>query len=257
MQKKVYISVGHGGKDPGAVGKDANGKPLRESKINLNVSLKLAELLRSLGFLVLLSRETDDKFLTPNQMVAQAKAFRSDLVIGVHFNAGGGDGWEVLHQNTKESERLADAIGTEFNKINNPHGKNPTYVSPRNLGLMKSNMTTVITEGAYLDTVDVLEVQTLAGQHEYADAIFAGVCQYFGVKKEDNDMNQDEKSTQAKIEEETKKWKREAYTTALLELQRKGIIDGTSWTGAGRETEPAELWLVFTLLARIAKKLEV
>lgn len=49
----IFIDPGHGGMDPGMVGKNCN-----EADINLAISLKLADILHESGYLVVLSRET-------------------------------------------------------------------------------------------------------------------------------------------------------------------------------------------------------
>lgn len=180
--KRVYISVGHGGSDPGAIGRGVTGGIMRESKINLNVALRLAQKLREAGVDVMLSREDDQTFVNISTMKRQARAFKADCVIGVHHNAGGGKGWEVLHQQNKESERLADLIGTQLNALNEAHGKNPTYVSSRSLGLMTCEIVTVITEPFFLDTEDVRDIDELSEQWAEANAIAYAVLQWLGLR---------------------------------------------------------------------------
>ena len=51
----IVLDPGHGGEDGGAV--SPNG--LRESDLNLEISLRTGDLLRFLGFPVILTRETD------------------------------------------------------------------------------------------------------------------------------------------------------------------------------------------------------
>ena len=52
--KKVFIGVGHGGSDPGAVGY------LVEKDINLKMAKACRDYLESAGVHVLMSRETDE-----------------------------------------------------------------------------------------------------------------------------------------------------------------------------------------------------
>lgn len=180
--KRVLILPGHGGKDPGAHGKSTENKStIYESKLNLNVSLKLKEYLEKNGVTVDISRKTDI-YISPSNQLKMANRVKYDAVIAVHHNAGGGHGWEILHNTDKESERLADLIGAQFNSLNEAHGKNPTYNSPRDLALEKCKWPTIYTEFAYLDTNDINVVDTLAEQWKEANAIAYGVLQFLGLK---------------------------------------------------------------------------
>lgn len=105
--KKIFIAVGHGGKDPGAV-KDN----IVEAFCNLEVAEQMGEELRRHGFQVKLSRYQDEDDPLREE-IAQCNAYRPDLAIAVHTNAGGGSGFEVFYQSTrswenmKQSEKLA------------------------------------------------------------------------------------------------------------------------------------------------------
>lgn len=83
---KVFIGVGHGGKDPGAV---ANG--LQEKDINLVMALEMAKILTRHGVEAALSRTADENDLLQEEL-AEAKAFAPDLAVEIHNNAGG-RGW--------------------------------------------------------------------------------------------------------------------------------------------------------------------
>ena len=54
MVKKVFIGIGHGGSDPGAV---ANG--LKESNLALDIGMRLNALLKVAGVFTLVSRTAD------------------------------------------------------------------------------------------------------------------------------------------------------------------------------------------------------
>ena len=85
---KVFIGVGHGGSDPGAV------KYIVEKEANLVTALACKEFLEANGVTVRMSRmkdENDDL----NEEIRECNAFNPDLAIDVHNNAGGGDGFEA------------------------------------------------------------------------------------------------------------------------------------------------------------------
>ncbi len=81
--KRIVLDPGHGGKDPGAVGK----KGTREKDINLAVCLKLKQLLeRELGVTVLMTR-SDDRFVSLGDRTRFANENKADLFVSVHTNA--------------------------------------------------------------------------------------------------------------------------------------------------------------------------
>ncbi len=80
--RTVVIDPGHGGKDPGGIGKNS-----REKDIALRVSLKLAAGIRSQypDVNVLLTRD-DDTFVTLSGRATFANRNRADLFISIHAN---------------------------------------------------------------------------------------------------------------------------------------------------------------------------
>lgn len=88
---KVFISVGHGGRDFGAV----CGR-FRESEINLVMALACKEKLEKAGVKVLMSR-VKDEYDPIGDEIRECNTFRPDLAVDIHNNAGGGDGFEVYY----------------------------------------------------------------------------------------------------------------------------------------------------------------
>ena len=80
--QRVVIDPGHGGKDPGCIGKNK----LQEKEIVLDVSLRLKKLLESIGLEVILTRETDI-YLAPESRTVIANQKQADLFISIHANA--------------------------------------------------------------------------------------------------------------------------------------------------------------------------
>lgn len=82
--KTIVLDPGHGGKDPGAIGKKLKAN---EKDINLAVALKLKNLLeKELGVNVLLTRE-DDRFVSLYDRTRFANEKRADLFISLHSNS--------------------------------------------------------------------------------------------------------------------------------------------------------------------------
>lgn len=78
----IALDAGHGGKDPGAVGKLA-----REKNICLSITQEVARLLRATeGVEVLLTRP-DDTFVGLHQRAQKANEKKADLFVSIHVNS--------------------------------------------------------------------------------------------------------------------------------------------------------------------------
>ncbi len=80
--RKVVVDAGHGGNDPGAMGRSG----LREKDVNLDIAIRLSKLLRERGIEVVMTRSTD-KFIPLPRRVEIANNSRADLFISIHSNA--------------------------------------------------------------------------------------------------------------------------------------------------------------------------
>ncbi|MEO0178258.1 MAG: N-acetylmuramoyl-L-alanine amidase [candidate division WOR-3 bacterium] len=78
----IVIDPGHGGKDPGAIGKWG----IKEKDITLSVSKKIANILKKeYGFKVILTRE-EDIFLSLSERAEIAKRYNAKLFVSIHCN---------------------------------------------------------------------------------------------------------------------------------------------------------------------------
>ncbi len=77
----VVIDPGHGGRDPGAAGRQHE-----EKAVVLQISLRLGQILRQQGFRVHMTRVTD-QYLTLEQRIEVARRHRADLFVSIHANA--------------------------------------------------------------------------------------------------------------------------------------------------------------------------
>ena len=81
--RTIVIDPGHGGKDPGAIGKQG----LMEKEIVLDVGLRLRRLIKEkLGVHVIMTRE-EDIFIPLEERTAIANAKDADLFISIHTNS--------------------------------------------------------------------------------------------------------------------------------------------------------------------------
>lgn len=140
MIPRVYIDPGHSSVDPGAVGYEV------ERDLNEKVSKHMNEHLLA-NYVV----ETKVGSITVNsttKVVAEANAWKANLLVSNHFNAGKGDGYEALVHNEKRKE-----LGLIFEKHVKAAGQNSRGVKYRpNLVVLKSsNMPAILNEGAFVD----------------------------------------------------------------------------------------------------------
>ncbi|MBM3243969.1 MAG: hypothetical protein FJZ12_03955 [Candidatus Omnitrophica bacterium] len=105
--KKVVIDPGHGGHDPGAIGRTG----LKEKDINLDIAKRLASRLKREGVEVIMTRTTDI-FIPLGKRVEIANNSKADLFISVHANANKSrniSGFEVYYVSlsVSDSERAS------------------------------------------------------------------------------------------------------------------------------------------------------
>ncbi len=100
--KKIVIDPGHGGKDPGAIGKTG----LKEKDVNLDIAKRLSNILKQQGAEVVLTRHADN-FVSLTERAEIANRSGADLFISIHSNSSrvrSLNGLEVYYVSTDESD---------------------------------------------------------------------------------------------------------------------------------------------------------
>lgn len=186
MSKRVFIGVGHGGKDPGAV------KYVKESEANLQMALGLKEELEKYGFTVGISRtrEEDDPLY---EEIREANAFKPDIAVEVHNNAGGGDGFEVYYQTNQykpQSMKLAKCIEDRVKSSGQKSRGMKTKLNSSGTDYFgwcrEVRAPAVLCEGFFVDSNDSLDYNTKDKQRAYGALYALGVMDYFGIKPNPN-----------------------------------------------------------------------
>lgn len=109
---RVFIGVGHGGSDPGAVADS-----VREKDLNLSIAIACRDVLVRHGVEVRMSR-TKDENDPLGEEIKECNAYGPDLAVDIHNNAGGGDGAEVFyHYGGGKSKTLAENVLAEIVKV--------------------------------------------------------------------------------------------------------------------------------------------
>ncbi len=176
MEKKVFLSAGHGGKDPGAT---ANG--LKEKDINLQTLLTCKDELERHGVKVVCSR-TKDENDPVSEEVKEANASGAVIAVSFHANAGGGDGFEAFYwKNDANGKKLA-SLGEKYVKA---LGQNTRGIKTGNhLSFVKNTtMTAVLFESFFLDNAkDKTIGDTVAEQKAFGVAYAKAILEYLGIE---------------------------------------------------------------------------
>ncbi len=188
--KLIVIDPGHGGEDPGALGRSG----LHEKEIVLEVSKKLAETLRQSGAQVMLTRESDRDLSEQNSQnlykvkvqdltrrVELANKNNADLFVSIHVNSFPDrreKGAQTFSQpGSEESRKLAATIQDELNRfLENPGraAKQVDYFANR-----MTKMPSVIVEVGFISNPQEEKLMLdPVYQNKIAWSIHAGIARY-------------------------------------------------------------------------------
>lgn len=174
--KKLYLDLGHGGQDSGAVGVNN----VLEKDVVLSVGKKVEDKLKRCGIDVRLSRSTD-VFKTLDYRTNDANNWGADAFISIHCNSfnKSAKGLETYCYKLKY-RAMADVIHSEIKNAG-------LYtvdrgVKEKNLHVVReSTMDACLVELGFIDNVEDIQL-LLNKQDEFATAIVKGICKYLGVK---------------------------------------------------------------------------
>ena len=197
-KKKVFIGVGHGGSDPGAVGY------LVEKDVNLTMATACRDFLTAYGVDVKMSR-TKDEDDTVMQEVAECNAYGPDLAVDVHNNSGGGDGFEVFHTIhggmgktlAQNIEKHVKAMGQNSRGVKTRQGSNGDYYA----FIRETVAPAVIVEGVFVDTkADAAQADTLAEQQAFGVAYAKGILDTLGLAYDEPEEPDDAFETDEEVQ---------------------------------------------------------
>ena len=178
---KVFIGVGHGGSDPGAV---ANG--MKEKDLNLSIALACRDELARHGVEVRMSRTKDENDPVSDE-ISECNAYGPDLAVDIHNNAGGGDGAEVFHSHLGgKGKTLAENVLAEVVKV----GQNSRGAKTRKNSagkdyygfIRETSCPAVIVECAFVDNATDRQIVATEGKRRAIGvAIAKGILKSVGV----------------------------------------------------------------------------
>lgn len=182
MSKKVFLGIGHGGNDSGAVG----ARGIKEKDLNLSIGQACRDELERHGILVLMSR-TKDENDPLSEEIKECNLFNPDLAIDIHNNAGGGDGFEAYYSVASlTSKQAALNIEAEIKSV----GQNSRGCKVRKRAdgrdyygfIRQIKAPAVLVECAFVDTQDVNIIDESHEQRIMGIAIAKGIIKSLGIK---------------------------------------------------------------------------
>ena len=160
MARKIFISAGHGGVDSGA----SHGKYI-ERDLAISFRNSLVKELSILG--VSAETDPDSNALVQTLAYIKGKFGAKDILVDIHFNAGGGTGTEVIIPNISSpfekqlAQRIADVISTITGFKKRGGGVKPESDTARKtLGWMRPNSENVLLEVCFIDSKTDMSVYT-------------------------------------------------------------------------------------------------
>lgn len=179
---RVMIDVGHGGFDPGAVGKDVDGNQVLESERNLALALILKQELESAGATVIMNRDTDIR-LTLTERLTFLKDQAPDMCICIHQNSLDAqysyyNGCEVSYF-TPQSMELAKYI-EEFTDASGAYNDSKLLFFYAYFVTRMSNCPLVLMENGYIsnpeEATKMLDPDIMLAK---AQAMVKGIAKYY------------------------------------------------------------------------------
>ncbi len=204
---KVFIGVGHGGSDSGAVANN-----FKEKDLNLKIALACKNYLTQYGVEVKMSR-TKDENDPLSEEIRECNKFSPDLAVDIHNNAGGGDGAEVFHHyGGGTGKTLAINILDEIIKTgqNSRGAKTRKNAAGRDYyGFIREiTAPAVIVECAFVDNKnDIKIIDTAAEQKKMGIAIAKGILKTLKIPEITYCVQVGEYSDKSKAEALLKKLK--------------------------------------------------
>ncbi len=173
---KIFIDPGHGGSNPGAIG--VNG--VAEAEVNLDVSLRLGELLAGRGYDIEYSRVANNAVSLQGR-ADMANAWGADYYVSIHCNSNpdpsiGGTETFYYREGTT-AQRFAETVNTAL--VNQINLRNIGTFA-RNLAVLRlTKMPAILVELAFLSNPsEAYLLSTSEFRQNCAVGIFNGIVQF-------------------------------------------------------------------------------
>lgn len=174
----ICINPGHGASDPGACRYEKKKLVAKEKDMALSTAKYLNGYLKDVGFKTMMTR-TGDSEITLVQRANKANKAKATLYISIHFNAGGGDGLElIVNPGSEKGYKLAKCLKASITKGTGQNFRR--YIKRGDYDVRGTNMPAVIIEGAFMDnTKDFSLISTAEKRKKLAKSYCDGIKKYF------------------------------------------------------------------------------
>lgn len=191
---KIVVDAGHGNPDGGAVSSDG----IEEASLNLQVALKLKEMLEENGYKVVMTRTNEENIADSDKQnsikeikvsdlsnrVKIANESKADFMVSIHMNKYSDSkywGWQTFYsKNSENGKELATIIQNSISKNIDRENKRVALPIEGIKIVDKTNIPVVIVECGFLSNQDDLNLlQTDAYQTAIVKGIFEGIDKFY------------------------------------------------------------------------------
>lgn len=167
----VVIDAGHGGHDRGGI----PGQRIAEKDMNLDVALRLRNVLASSGYRVVMTRSTD-VFVPLGGRVAIANSYRNAIFVCIHFNATGRSGASGIETYFYSRDSLPLASAIHYYVAGGAPSDNRGVRRRGYYVLRKTNIPAVLVECGFLtNPTEAAYARSASYRQKLAEEIAAGV----------------------------------------------------------------------------------
>lgn len=191
---KIVVDAGHGNPDGGAISSDG----IEEASLNLQVALKLKEMLEENGYKVVMTRTNEENIADSDKQnsikeikvsdlsnrVKIANESKADFMVSIHMNKYSDSkywGWQTFYsKNSENGKELATIIQNSISKNIDRENKRVALPIEGIKIVDKTNIPVVIVECGFLSNQDDLNLlQTDAYQTAIVKGIFEGIDKFY------------------------------------------------------------------------------
>jgi N-acetylmuramoyl-L-alanine amidase len=167
----VVIDAGHGGHDRGGI----PGQRIAEKDMNLDVALRLRNVLSASGYQVVMTRSTD-VFVPLAGRVAIANSYRNAVFVCIHFNATGRRGASGIETYFYSRDSLPLASAIHYYVVGGAPSDNRGVRRRGYYVLRKTTIPAVLVECGFLtNPTEAAYAQSASYRQKLAEEIAAGV----------------------------------------------------------------------------------
>ena len=193
--RRIVLDPGHGGPDPGAVGRTG----LKEKDLVLEIAFRLRRLLGRAGAYVVMTRETDRDFggeeatlLARKRRdlayrVGLANRLKADVYLSIHANSIADPRWAGAQVFYCPGRPLARELAASLQAALTAHlGPNYRLAKPAEYRvLVETQMPAVVVEVGFLSNpAEEALLATSAYREKIAEALYQGLLHYFLLLRE-------------------------------------------------------------------------